>query len=429
MARVVVSIVSLVGSFAQIFGSCEIISDNNCTSDGDCNLGGRCVSGSCACSREWSGPHCGRISLVPAELDSGFRRKHASSWGGKIIRDPDTAEGHYHIFAASFVNNCGLSSWRANSEIIHAIADKPTGPFVEVPDDAGTVVPSFSHNPTVESVTAKDANGTDLLVMMYIGCGHGSTVPLQCKNGTTPTYLSSSLKPAKSPITSPQKQCDNPHFVGVSTATNITGPWTVRLEGQSVTVLNPNGRPSWHDGTITNPSLWILADDSGVLLAYSTGCKNCNVSTGRKHVGIALGKNWSGPFLDLTPDLPIFPFAAEDPCIFVSPETKTYHILAHTDATGSAEQPLIWPHVSAHAYATNPQGPWTVSSVPPYSRNIKWADNTETTVETRERPQVIFFDGIPSLLVNGVKPGNATSPATPNGYTGDWSYTHVQKIG
>ena len=263
---------------------------------------------------------------------------------------------------------------------------------------------------------------------MHIGCGGGQTVPLNCTNGTTPTrphQRIAQVTPKR------RRSCDNPHFTGVHTATSPKGPWTVALGGQPVTVQQPpHAPPPWHDGTaITNPSLWPLANDSGVLLAYSAGCPLCNISKGHKHIGLAFGANWSGPFVDLTPAAPIFPFASEDPCIFVSPDTGTYHILAHTDATGSAERPAVWPHVSAHAFADDPRGNWTVSAIPPYTRQITWEDGTVTEVETRERPQVIFIGGVPSLLTNGVKPGNATSPATPAGYTGDWSYTHVQRIG
>ena len=116
-------------------------------------------------------------------------------------------------------------------------------------------------------------------------------------------------------------------------------------------------------------------------------------------------------------------------CIFISPETGTFHLLAHTDASGGAEKPMVWPHVSAHAFALDPRGPWTVSSKPPYTTAIEWESGKATTVRTRERPQVIFMDGKPRLLVNGVMPDVNSTPASPHGFTGDYSYTHIQEIG
>ena len=52
------------------------------------------------------------------------------------------------------------------------------------------------------------------------------------------------------------------------------------------------------------------------LSADSTGCANCSVSAGHKHIGLAFGATFAGPFTDLTPHAPVFPFASEDPNIF-----------------------------------------------------------------------------------------------------------------
>jgi hypothetical protein len=41
----------------------------------------------------------------------------------------------------------------------------------------------------------------------------------------------------------------------------------------------------------------------------------------------------------------------------------------------------------------------------------------------------IFADNDRLFLINGVEPGNSSMPFSPGGYTGDWSYTHIQEIG
>ena len=228
---------------------------------------------------------------------------------------------------------------------------------------------------------------------------------------------------------------------GLLTSAALAGPWrSATKPNQTLLIANPNpSRPSWHSTSkgngnyaqgskFTNPSLWPFANGS-VLLAYSAGCTNCTTSAGKKHIGVAYGATWAGPYVDLTPDAPIFPFASEDPCIFVSPETGSFHMFAHTDASGEAEKPVVWPHVSAHAFAASPSGPWTVAASPPYTRAIEWETGEVATVRTRERPQVIFLDGKPSLLVNGVSPDVNSTPASPSGFTGDYSYTHIQAIG
>ena len=157
-------------------------------------------------------------------------------------------------------------------------------------------------------------------------------------------------------------------------------------------------------------------------MAYSTGCPGCNVSTGHKHIGVARAESFRGPFVDLTPGEPVFPFASEDPAIYLDRRTGTWHVLAHTDFTGTAEQPSVWSLVSAHAFARQPEGPWHVSPVPPYNRTITWETGEVSQLLTRERPQIIVnAQGKPILLTNGIEPGNFTSPFHEGGYTGTCS--------
>jgi phospholipase C len=67
----------------------------------------------------------------------------------------------------------------------------------------------------------------------------------------------------------------------------------------------------------------------------------------------------------------------------------------------------------------------------PYNRTISWAGGKlpPSHVQTRERPQIILdHAGLPVALSNGVQFGNHSSPWHPAGFTGDWSYTHVQEL-
>ena len=66
------------------------------------------------------------------------------------------------MFAAVFGGGKGLSSWESNSEIMHLLADKPTGPFTPTkqgPKLDGVIVSAEAHNPTI--IRASD--GTYLL--------------------------------------------------------------------------------------------------------------------------------------------------------------------------------------------------------------------------------------------------------------------------
>jgi hypothetical protein len=389
-----------------------------CENNFDCSLGGHCNkdTGECNCSNEWTGEDCSKLALLPAEIDNGFQPVNSTTWGGKILVG---SSGEYHLYAAKMAGNCGLHSWRDNSEVVHAVSvGKPTGPYYEVE----TTIKTFSHNPTAENVKA--ASPEAQYIMWNIGCGIETTNIEQCENGTTPDSIhhfipESIFIDSKGPEYK-NGNCDNPHWVGMQTSPSPEGPWTsVTSANKSVIIQNPNpGEESWHTKPeFTNPSIWPL-EDGVIVMAYATSCPKCEQGAGNKHIGIAIAETWEGPYIDVTPKEPIFPFASEDPVIFVSPKLGAYHLIAHShDAAGAV-----------HAFATQPEGPWTISETPPYTEEIEWADGTHINVQKRERPQIIFIGGVPALLVNGVEPRSVPTPWTPDGYTGDWSYTHVQAI-
>eukprot|EP00664_Eupelagonemidae_sp_cell27_P008281 gene8281-3231_t len=80
------------------------------------------------------------------------------------------------MFAAEMSNSCGMSTWTSNSQVVHATAAAPEGPYQR----RGVVDPPFSHNPTV----ARAPDGT--WVLYHIGCGDGTTKQCtNCSGGTT----------------------------------------------------------------------------------------------------------------------------------------------------------------------------------------------------------------------------------------------------
>ena len=247
---------------------------------------------------------------------------------------------------------------------MHAVSDKVEGPYSLVPDADGqspVVIPTFAHNPSVQIVGEKD------YVLSHIGCGNGSKTPRAgCQNGTTCNTTWCEPHTAQEcdlpSLSASGSSCDTPHWTGMHRASSPRGPWTpVIVEGaQSKCGIEVDGGANaWHKPCITNPSIWPILNGS-ILMAYSTGCPNCSVSTGHKHVGVAFGEPQGGgsfTFKDLTPLKPIFPFASEDPSIFrdTTNDVETWHVLAHTDFSGLAEDGR-WAHVAAHAVAPSPHG-------------------------------------------------------------------------
>lgn len=55
-------------------------------------------------------------------------------------------DGLYHLFAAGFVNSCGIGGWETNSQVVHAVASSPGGPF----RFSDVSLPTWHHNPDIK---------------------------------------------------------------------------------------------------------------------------------------------------------------------------------------------------------------------------------------------------------------------------------------
>ena len=287
-----------------------------CSSDAEC-FGGTCLHDGavprCVCSAMWRGKNCELLSLAPAAVDGGMRMRHETTWGGGLIQDVDDTTV-WHMFAARMISNCGLKSWTTNSEIIHGVASQIAGPYTRVKNEA-PVLGTFSHNPSVQRV------GPASYLLSHIGCGNGTKVPVMCTNGTTCNRTgwcqpnaaqqqpprASFLTAAAAAQSAAGGGCDSPHWTGFMKSTSPRGPWTPvstpLLDGSSCGLQVDGGPHAWHSPCITNPNMWPY-DNGSVLVAYSTGCANCSISAGHKHIGIALARSGlesDEPLEDLTP--------------------------------------------------------------------------------------------------------------------------------
>ena len=435
-------------------GACSRFNSNDVPSP-DCMLSGRCDNAKCVCFPGWSGAHCGALDLEPALLRSGLRSPNASSWGGTVVRHGNG--GGFHLVASRFVQHCGLTSWKSNSEIIMATSTSPLGPYASARADGrdDVVRAPFAHNPTVFTVPP-DVGKPGGLALFQIGCGNSTQPPRNdCVNGSSPGVVpqpptaTSAADLATVAPTQRTADCNTPHWSGVAGPVPSAGAGAVAWPAPTSLLISQrpgvNASAVWHSGgaapfAFTNPSVTVAPPPSGgVLLAYSIGMApgfaplpGGGGNNTHKHIGVAAGASWRGPFYDLTPYAPIFRAPAfvssEDPSIFLDPEGSV-HLLAHTNYVNPGAGG--WSHVAAHAFSRDGVV-WEVAPVPPYTRAIEWETGTTTVVFTRERPQV-YMDatGWPAALVNGVEPGNATMPFDEGpcaGFSGDWSYTHVQGV-
>ena len=204
-----------------------------CSTDADCN-GGVCAGRSCRCPPLWAGERCTNLSLAPATVKSGLRLNASTTWGGGLLREPS---GVWHMYAAQMIDGCGLKTWTSNSLIIHAVSDEVQGPYR--PLRQPPVLNTFSHNPTVQQLTASS------FVLGHIGCGNETKSPQVCHNGSTCTSNQTwchSPGALSTGASAAGRSCDNPHWTGLRHATSPRGPWqAVSMSGQEDCGLQVDG--------------------------------------------------------------------------------------------------------------------------------------------------------------------------------------------
>ena len=101
------------------------------------------------------------------------------------------------------------------------------------------VLNTFSHNPTVQQLTASS------FVLGHIGCGNETKSPQVCHNGSTCTSNQTwchSPGALSTGASAAGRSCDNPHWTGLRHATSSRGPWqAVSMSGQEDCGLQVDG--------------------------------------------------------------------------------------------------------------------------------------------------------------------------------------------
>ena len=303
--------------------------------------------------------------LLPAPVGGGFSMEDYWVWCGSVIRGED---GLWHMFAARWPKKLPFfEGYLTHSEIVHAVASAPAGPYAfrEV------VLPArgerfwdgqMTHNPTIHKQG-------DTYLLFYIGSTYRGAQPPVPEPGSQ-DYLH-----YKSP-----KECYGNIRIGLATSKSVNGPW----ERRDVPILEP--RPGkWDNQIVTNPAPCVRADGS-ILLIYRS-----NTPEGLR-LGAAIADHYDTPFRRYS-DEPIAAFFGqnhvEDP--FLWWDNDHYELLAK-DLTGALTGEL---YAGVHAYSSDALN-WTLFPAPKaYSRTVRWADGNVTNQGCLERPQLLFENGEP----------------------------------
>ena len=129
------------GECGAAAAAAALAAGGGCKSDWDCSLAGICDqrTGKCACDSWATGSDCSYLNFAPVDKAKlGYLDPTHTSWGGNAVKS--AADGKWHLFVAEIAcsevassktaTRCGLSSWKTQSQVAHAVADHPAGPYV-----------------------------------------------------------------------------------------------------------------------------------------------------------------------------------------------------------------------------------------------------------------------------------------------------------
>ena len=309
--------------------------------------------------------------IQPLSKDGIFRDKDYFNWGSSIIK---TADNKYHLFYSRWPRKYGFYSWLTHSEIAHAIADHPEGPYHYVEtvlqgrgSDSWDAI--TAHNPKIKYFDGKyylyyigthaDEKGLsqeELIETAKVGYSH--------KNWTT---------------------LRNNQRTGTAVANSIDGPWK-RLDAP---IVEPDGPIT----TLTvNPA--IAKGPEGDYFLIVKGDKP-NETRFIRNQAMATSKNPVGPF-KIEPKPVIDNLDTEDVSMWYSESDSQFYAIFHAHTfiglicSGDG---LNWAKASNYKIT---------------AKKILMSNGTYMEPDRMERPFIFIENGSPKVLSLAIKKGNDT---------------------
>lgn len=314
-----------------------------------------------------------RPMLRPVPRTARFEMDDFFVWCGTMAKDD---AGKCHLFFSRWPKSTTFRGWVSHSEVGHAIADGPLGPYrfqsiALKGSGADTWDRHMIHNPTVLRHGGK-------YYLYYTGTRGNANWRGGEPLATNDDYWF----------------CRNNQRIGVAVADDPAGPWK-RFERPLLDV-SPSG---WDTLITTNPSV-TATPDGRFLMIFKTASPG-ERPAGKVVHGVAFADNPLGPFTKHP--APIFThataeFPAEDPYVWHGGDR--FHAIVKDMGghfTGAGRSLVLF---------ESPDGiDWKLSSHPLVSTlQIAWADGTMEKVRNLERPQLHIENGMPSVLFCAVKP-------------------------
>ncbi|POY39296.1 hypothetical protein C3K47_02020 [Solitalea longa] len=244
--------------------------------------------------------------LQPITQDNIYKTDGYYNWCPSIIKGKD---GKYHLFYSRWKKEFKFSGWLTRSEIAHAIADNPGGPYKFV----GTALTARGkghwdainmHNPRIHSFNGK-------YYMYYI------STHLDSNDYNEDTIAATNAKLAyKSPYWMPIR---NNQRVGVAVSKSLNGPW----KRFNKPLLEPSGPINI---LTVNPTIARGGDSKFYLIVKG----DRNQAGGPRNQALAIGNSPTGPF-KMQPKAVIDYMNTEDMAMWYDAKRNYYYSVFHND--------------------------------------------------------------------------------------------------
>ena len=292
-----------------------------------------------------------------------------SIWGGSLVKGED---GLYHLYYSRWPKRLGWA-WVTHSEIAHAVAESPLGPYtfqdVTLPPRGAEFWDGLcTHNPTVHRFDGK-------YYLYYMGnTGDGKVVGM----------------PGKPQLNWLHR---NNQRIGVAVADKLAGPWK-RFDRPVIDISTDASAP---DSLMTsNPSVCQRPDGSYLMIYKAVGQEYPMPFGGPVVHCITTADSPTGPFrkhpqtvFTVTGER----FPAEDPYIWYQDGKYRAIVKRMNDAQGKR-------YFTLAQYDSRDGFDWQPSRYHKISdRTLTWEDGSRQQLNHLERPQVFFENGKPAVLL------------------------------
>ncbi|WP_068473729.1 glycoside hydrolase family protein [Saccharicrinis aurantiacus] len=284
-------------------------------------------------------------------------------WGASIVKGED---GLYHMYYSRWKKDLNWA-WVTHSEIAHAVAKSPFGPFehknVTLPVRGAEYWDGLcTHNPTVHKFEGK-------YYLYYMGnTGNG-------KNLCIPGKIIYNWEHR------------NNQRIGVAVADDPNGPWK-RMDTPLIDVSKDS--TAMDALLVSNPSITQGPDGNYLMVYKAVGKKKKRISGGPVVHCVATSDSPTGPFKKY--DFPVFTadghdFPAEDPSIWYQNGKYRAIVKDMHGAFTSEGQALVY-------FESKDGFDWKLAPKPLASKlQIKLKDGNVMKLNHLERPQMYLEDG------------------------------------